>query len=136
MTKGTLVLRVTANNSKELYRMFLEEAGLPSLASLSDETLLEESKVRGQKLRATGQFPRVAHDINNMLSVIVCSLEMLFTAPRGSERFRALVERSIEGALKSAELIRVNGHNSAATACGSVVDCIPTGQTSHPHGRA
>jgi hypothetical protein len=132
MTKesGTLVLRVTANNQKELYRILQEEAGLPNLVSLSDETLFEEA--RGQN----GQLPRVAHDVNNMLSIIVISLEMLLKAPHGSERFRALVERSIEAALKSAELMRVNGHNSAATACGSVVDRIPPGQTSRPHGRA
>jgi hypothetical protein len=133
---GTLGLRVTANNSKELYRTLQEAAGLPSLVSLSDEALLEELKARRQKLQVTGQLPRAAHDVNNMLSVIVSSLEMLLKAPQGSERFRALVERSIEAALKSAELMRVHGHNSVATACGSVcVDRIPTDQTSRPHGR-
>jgi len=132
-----LVLRVTADNSKELYRILREAAGVPSLASLSDEALLDELKARRQKLQAAGELPRVAHDLNNMLSVIVSNLEMLLKAPHDSERFRALVERSIEAALKSAELMRVHRHNSAATARGNVsVDRIPDGQTSRPHGRA
>jgi hypothetical protein len=45
---GTLVLRVTANKQKELYRILQEEAGLPSLASLSDETLLEGAPGKSQ----------------------------------------------------------------------------------------
>ncbi|MBO0756412.1 MAG: hypothetical protein J2P54_11160 [Bradyrhizobiaceae bacterium] len=105
---GTLVLSVTVNNTKELYRILQEAAGLPSLVSLSDEALLEELRAPPQKLQATGQLPRVAHDVNNMLGVIVCSLEMLLKMPQGSERFRGLVERSIEAALKSAELMRVH----------------------------
>ena len=104
---GTLVLRVTANNTKELYRILQEEAALPSLGSLSDQALHEELRAPPQKLQATGRLPRVAHDVNNMLSVIVSSLEMLLKVPQGSERFRGLVERSIEAALKSAELMRV-----------------------------
>jgi signal transduction histidine kinase len=61
----------------------------------------------GQKLQAIGQLAGgVAHDINNMLSVIVSSLEMLLEEPQGSEQFRALVERSIEAAHKSADLTR------------------------------
>jgi signal transduction histidine kinase/CheY-like chemotaxis protein len=69
-----------------------------------------EAEVRlseGQKLQAIGQLAGgVAHDINNMLSVIVGSLEMLLEAPQGSEQFRALVERSIEATHKSADLTR------------------------------
>jgi hypothetical protein len=73
----------------------------------------------------------VAHDVNNMLSVIVSSLEMLLNVPQDSEQFRGLVERSIEAALKTAELMRVHRHNGAATACGSVsVDLIPVDQKS------
>jgi signal transduction histidine kinase/ActR/RegA family two-component response regulator len=61
----------------------------------------------GQKLQAIGQLAGgVAHDVNNMLSVIVSNLEMLLDAPQGSEQFRALIERSIEAADKSAELTR------------------------------
>ena len=120
---GTLVLRVTANNTKELYRILQEEAALPSLGSLSDQALHEELRAPPQKLQATGRLPRVAHDVNNMLSVIVSSLELLLQAPQGLERFRTLVERSIEAALKSAELMQGRGHNSAASACGAATVC-------------
>jgi hypothetical protein len=124
---GTLVLRVTANNAKDLYRILQEAAGLPSLVSLSDETSLEALEPRlseGQTLQAIGRLPGgVAHDVNNMLSVIVSSLELLLQAQQDSERFRTLVERSIEAALKSAELMQGHGRNSATSVCGQETVC-------------
>lgn len=61
----------------------------------------------GQKLQAVGQLAGgLAHDVNNMLSVIVSNLETLLETPQGSEQFQALIERSIEAAHKSAELTR------------------------------
>jgi len=62
----------------------------------------------GQKLQAIGQLAGgVAHDLNNMLSVIVSSLEMLMESlPRGSDQRRVLLERSIEAAERGADLTR------------------------------
>jgi signal transduction histidine kinase/ActR/RegA family two-component response regulator len=62
----------------------------------------------GQKLQAIGQLAGgVAHDLNNMLSVIISSLEMLLDAlPTGSEQSQTLVERSIEAAERGADLTR------------------------------
>jgi signal transduction histidine kinase/CheY-like chemotaxis protein len=62
----------------------------------------------GQKLQAIGQLAGgVAHDLNNMLSVVVSSLEMLLdTLPQDSRPSRALVERSIEAAERGADLTR------------------------------
>jgi signal transduction histidine kinase/CheY-like chemotaxis protein len=61
----------------------------------------------GQKLQAIGQLAGgLAHDVNNILSVIVSNLEMLLESPQGSEQFQALIERSIEAAHKSGELTR------------------------------
>jgi hypothetical protein len=50
---GTVILRVTTNNAKELYRILREASGLLSLDSLSDEALLEALRVHGHNSSAT-----------------------------------------------------------------------------------
>jgi signal transduction histidine kinase/CheY-like chemotaxis protein len=62
----------------------------------------------GQKLQAIGQLAGgVAHDLNNMLSVIISSLEMLLDAlPADSKPCQVLVERSIEAGERGADLTR------------------------------
>jgi hypothetical protein len=50
---GTLTLRVTVNNAKELYRILREAAGLLSVDSLSDKALLEALRVHGHNSAAT-----------------------------------------------------------------------------------
>jgi signal transduction histidine kinase/FixJ family two-component response regulator len=62
----------------------------------------------GQKLQAIGQLAGgVAHDLNNTLSVVVGSLEMLLEqSPDAPEHRRILLARSIEAAERGADLTR------------------------------
>ncbi|MBO0757209.1 MAG: hypothetical protein J2P54_15215 [Bradyrhizobiaceae bacterium] len=122
-TMAVMIGLVRRSSSDLLTRLQVSEAALRQrnnelerrVGERTEELKIEaakriEAEVRlseGQKLQVIGQLAGgVAHDVNNMLSVIVSSLEMLPEVPRGSERFRALVERSIQAALKSAELTR------------------------------
>ncbi len=66
---------------------------------------LEEQLRHAQRLDAVGQLTAgVAHNFNNMLTVMVGTLEVL--AKRSSEQNRTLIDAALDSALRSAEMVR------------------------------
>jgi signal transduction histidine kinase len=86
----------------------VEERTAALAAEAQKRSEAEARLLDGQKLQAIGQLAGgIAHDLNNMLSVIMSSQEVLLDAlPDTSDRRRTMVSHSIEAAEKGAALTR------------------------------
>ncbi|MBA3455088.1 MAG: PAS domain-containing protein [Deltaproteobacteria bacterium] len=78
---------------------------------------LEERLRHAQRLDAVGHLTAgIAHNFNNMLTVMVCTLEVLAKRMPGSER--SLIDGALDTALSSAEMVRqlltFTGHRAPA----------------------
>jgi signal transduction histidine kinase len=86
----------------------VEERTAALAAEAKKRSDAEARLLEGQKLQAIGQLAGgIAHDLNNMLSVIMSSQEVLLdTLPDASDHRRTMVTHSIEAAEKGGALTR------------------------------
>mgnify|MGYP005847352811 CR=1 FL=1 len=77
-----------------------------SLRDVTEREEVEEKLAQAQKMEAVGQLTAgVAHNFNNLLTVVIGSLEMLDAEPDAPEKERrALLESALDAAQRSAEL--------------------------------
>ena len=82
-----------------------EQFGL--LLDVSDRRVLEEQLAHAQKLEAIGEMTGgVAHDFNNMLSVIMGSLEQVLAKPVADVKTRSRLDLALQAARSCADLTR------------------------------
>ncbi len=75
------------------------------LLDISDRRLLEEQLVHAQKMEAIGQMTGgVAHDFNNMLSVIIGSLDRVLSKSGGDVKTRSRLDLALQAARSCADL--------------------------------
>ena len=78
-----------------------------SLVDLSGRKQLETQLLQAQKMQSVGQLAGgVAHDFNNMLSVIIGNTEMALTMVNASNRLHKLLNDILNAATRSASLTR------------------------------
>jgi len=78
-----------------------------SLVDLSGRKQLENQLLQAQKMESVGQLAGgVAHDFNNMLSVIIGNTEMALTVNDMPERLKKLLHDILHAATRSASLTR------------------------------
>lgn len=95
-------------------RAFLvrDDAGVPtrllgSMADVTERRALEEHLARSQRLEAVGQLTGgVAHDFNNLITVILGNAEMLMDSLEGEPDLRLLAELTAGAAERGADLTR------------------------------
>jgi signal transduction histidine kinase len=77
------------------------------LLDITDRRLLEEQLVHAQKMEAIGEMTGgVAHDFNNMLSVIIGSLDRVLARPIDDEKMRSRLELALQAARSCADLTK------------------------------
>jgi signal transduction histidine kinase/two-component SAPR family response regulator len=82
-----------------------EQFGL--LLDVSDRRVLEEQLAHAQKLEAIGEMTGgVAHDFNNMLSVIMGSLERVLSKPIEDDKMRSRLDLALQAANSCADLTK------------------------------
>jgi signal transduction histidine kinase len=82
-----------------------EQFGL--LLDVSDRRVLEEQLAHAQKLEAIGEMTGgVAHDFNNMLSVIMGSLERVLSRPIDDDKMRSRLDLALQAARSCADLTK------------------------------
>jgi signal transduction histidine kinase len=82
-----------------------EQFGL--LLDVSDRRVLEEQLAHAQKLEAIGEMTGgVAHDFNNMLSVIMGSLERVLSRPIEDDKTRSRLDLALQAANSCADLTK------------------------------
>jgi signal transduction histidine kinase len=82
-----------------------EQFGL--LLDVSDRRMLEEQLAHARKLEAIGEMTGgVAHDFNNMLSVIMGSLERVLSGPIEDDKMRSRLDLALQGARSCADLTK------------------------------
>ena len=82
-----------------------EQFGL--LLDVSDRRVLEEQLAHSQKLEAIGEMTGgVAHDFNNMLSVIMGSLDRVLSKPIEDTKMRARLHLAMQAARSCADLTK------------------------------
>ncbi|MHB8137900.1 MAG: PAS domain S-box protein [Smithellaceae bacterium] len=102
------------NRQGEVRNIFLNVAVIPetreSIASLIDLTerkQLETQLVQSQKMESVGRLAGgVAHDFNNMLSVIIGNTEMAMKKVRRSEPLYKALQDVLSAGIRSADLTR------------------------------
>jgi signal transduction histidine kinase len=74
---------------------------------VSDRRVLEEQLAHAQKLEAIGEMTGgVAHDFNNMLSVIMGSLERVLSRPIEDDKTRSRLDLALQAANSCADLTK------------------------------
>jgi signal transduction histidine kinase len=82
-----------------------EQFGL--LLDVSDRRVLEEQLAHSQKLEAIGEMTGgVAHDFNNMLSVIIGSLDRVLSRPIEDSKMRSRLDLALQAARSCADLTK------------------------------
>jgi signal transduction histidine kinase len=82
-----------------------EQFGL--LLDVSDRRVLEEQLAHARKLEAIGEMTGgVAHDFNNMLSVILGSLERVLSRPIEDDKMRSRLDLALQAARSCADLTK------------------------------
>jgi signal transduction histidine kinase len=82
-----------------------EQFGL--LLDVSDRRVLEEQLAHAQKLEAIGEMTGgVAHDFNNMLSVIIGSLDRVLAKPIENAKTRSRLDLALQAAHSCADLTK------------------------------
>ena len=82
-----------------------EQFGL--LLDVSDRRVLEEQLAHARKLEAIGEMTGgVAHDFNNMLSVIMGSLERVLSRPIEDDKTRSRLDLALQAARSCADLTK------------------------------
>ncbi|HEX2257405.1 MAG TPA: ATP-binding protein [Afifellaceae bacterium] len=77
------------------------------LLDISDRRLLEEQLVHAQKMEAIGEMTGgVAHDFNNMLSVIIGSLDRVLSKPVQDDKTRSRLDLALQAARSCADLTK------------------------------
>jgi signal transduction histidine kinase len=77
------------------------------LLDISDRRRLEEQLVHAQKMEAIGEMTGgVAHDFNNMLSVIIGSLDRVLARPVEDARMRSRLDLALQAARSCADLTK------------------------------
>jgi signal transduction histidine kinase len=98
------------------YRWFSDRASLNRenpqeqfgiLLDITDRRLLEEQLVHAQKMEAIGEMTGgVAHDFNNMLSVIIGSLDRVLAKPIEDDKTRSRLDMALQAARSCADLTK------------------------------
>jgi signal transduction histidine kinase len=98
------------------YRWFSDRATLSRdnpqeqfgmLLDISDRRLLEQQLVHAQKMEAIGEMTGgVAHDFNNMLSVIIGSLDRVLSKPLEDAKARSRLDLALQAARSCADLTK------------------------------
>jgi signal transduction histidine kinase/CheY-like chemotaxis protein len=106
--------RLQCNDGR--YRWFSDRATLSRdnpqeqfgiLLDISDRRLLEEQLAHAQKLEAIGQMTGgVAHDFNNMLSVIIGSLDRVLARPIEDAKMRSRLDLALQAAHSCGDLTK------------------------------
>ena len=102
------------NRAGEIKEMFISVAVIPgtrenivSLVDLTERKQLETQLLQAQKMESVGRLAGgVAHDFNNMLSVIIGNTEMAMNKMRPSEPLYKTLQDVLNARLRSADLTR------------------------------
>lgn len=102
------------NRAGEIKEMFISVAVIPgtrenivSLVDLTERKQLETQLLQAQKMESVGRLAGgVAHDFNNMLSVIIGNTEMAMNKMRPSEPLYKTLQDVLNAGLRSADLTR------------------------------
>ncbi len=102
------------NRRGELKTLFISVAVIPetkesiiSLVDLTERKQLETQLIQAQKMESVGRLAGgVAHDFNNMLSVIIGNTEMAMKRMKSSESLYKTLQDVLSAGLRSADLTR------------------------------
>ncbi len=109
--------------------VFDEQGKISSIVELrtdiSDRVLLEEQFFQAQKMEAIGRLAGgVAHDFNNMLSVILGFAEMAKAKAPETGEFSEYLDQILQAGTKSADLVRqLLAFSRKQTVVPQVIDC-------------
>ena len=109
--------------------VFDEQGKISSIVELrtdiSDRVLLEEQFFQAQKMEAIGRLAGgVAHDFNNMLSVILGFAEMAKAKAPETGEFSEYLDQILQAGIKSADLVRqLLAFSRKQTVTPQIVDC-------------
>jgi PAS domain S-box-containing protein len=77
------------------------------LEDVSEKVSIERQLRQAQRMEAVGQLTGgLAHDFNNILSVVVGNLDLLIDELSGEKERRVLAESAMKGAMRGAELVQ------------------------------
>jgi signal transduction histidine kinase len=77
------------------------------LEDVSEKISMERQLRQAQRMEAVGQLTGgLAHDFNNILSVVVGNLDLLIDELSADRQRRALAESAMKGAMRGAELVQ------------------------------